>query len=228
MGSKRVDSYYTSRKRLLVVEFDLAARVARKVVAAHYGDRFTDAIAVEARQEYESLTPQLPYIGGRENPLTQIMVAAGMFLALYKPLKAHGKAVEEIGALVYEAVERAYDLFPRHSEWPRYLLRLHGRLSFTKHSLRKARVMALESQKRRHAGDWVYSFVEGDGEEFDYGLDFEECGMCKFFQAQGAAEFAPYMCRLDFIASDRLGWGLVRTGTIAEGAEKCDFRYRVK
>jgi hypothetical protein len=123
MGSKRVDSYYTSRKRLLVVEFDLAARVARKVVAAHYGDRFTDAIAVEARQEYESLTPQLPYIGGRENPLTQIMVAAGMFLALYKPLKAHGKAVEEIGALVYEAVERAYDLFPRS------LLRLYGRLS---------------------------------------------------------------------------------------------------
>ena len=71
MGSKRVDSYYISRKRLLVIEFGLAARVARKVVAAHYGDRFTDAIAVEARQAYESLIPQLPYIGGRENPLTQ-------------------------------------------------------------------------------------------------------------------------------------------------------------
>jgi len=222
MGPKRVDSYYISRKRLLVVEFGLAARVARKVVAAHYGDRFTDAIAVEARQEYESLIPQLPYIGGRENPFTQIMVAAGMFLALYKPLKAHGKAVEEIGALVYEAVERAYDLFPRS------LLRLYGRLSFTRHSLWKARVMALESQKRRYAGDWVYSFVEGDGEEFDYGLDFEECGIGKFFQAQGAEEFAPSMCRLDFIASDWLGWGLVRTGTIAEGAEKCDFRYKVK
>jgi len=222
MGSKRVDSSYTSRERLLVVEFGLAARVARKVVAAHYGDRFTDAIAVEARQEYESLIPQLPYIGGRENPLTQIMVAAGMFLALYKPLKAHGQAVEEIGALVYEAVERAYDLFPRS------LLRLYGRLSFTRHSLRKARVMALESQQRRYAGDWVYSFVEGDGEEFDYGLDFEECGICKFFQAQGAEEFALSMCRLDFIASDRLGWGLVRTGTIAEGAEKCDFRYKVQ
>ena len=28
--------------------------------------------------------------------------------------------------------------------------------------------MALESQQRRYAGDWVYSFVEGDGEEFAY------------------------------------------------------------
>ena len=47
MGSKRVKRYCVSRKRLLMVEFGLAARVARKVVAAHYGARFTDAIAVE-------------------------------------------------------------------------------------------------------------------------------------------------------------------------------------
>jgi len=41
------------------------------------------------------------------------MVSAGMFLALYRMMKTQGKEVEEIGAFVYEVVERAYKLLPR-------------------------------------------------------------------------------------------------------------------
>jgi hypothetical protein len=50
----------------------------------------------EARQEYKSLIPQLPYIDGKYNPHTRLIVASAMFLALYKALKRHGKPVEEI------------------------------------------------------------------------------------------------------------------------------------
>ena len=94
------------------------------------------------------------------------------------------------------------------------------------HSQRRLHKLALESQKRRYAGDWVYSAVAGDGENFDYGLDFVECGICKFFQAQEAGEFARHMCQLDYIVSERMGTGLERTATIGEGGEKCDFRYK--
>ena len=34
-----------------------------------------------------------------------------------------------------------------------------------------------------------------------------------------------YMCRLDFVIADIMGMKLVRTKTLAEGAELCDFRY---
>jgi hypothetical protein len=214
------DAYYTSRKPLLMLGFDWAARKTRNVGGRRYGRKFTDAIAAEARQEYESLIPQLPYIGGRRNPHTQLIIAAAMFLALYKPLKAHGKPVEEIGALVYEAVEAFY------SSLPRFSLRLYGRLYFTRYTLRRARKRALESQKRQYSDDWVFTVIEGDGEEFDWGVDYVECGICKFFHAQGADEFVPYMCQLDFLASDWFGWGLVRTTTIAQGAERCDFRFK--
>ena len=32
-----------------------------------------------------------------------------------------------------------------------------------------------------------------------------------------------YMCAMDFISADLMGGVLYRTGTLAEGAEKCDF-----
>ena len=211
---------YVSRTPQLVRAFDWAAARARNVVARRYGDRFTEAIAVEARREYEALIPQLPYIGGNQNPHTRLIVAAALFLALYKPLKARGRPVEEIGALVHEAVETFYDSLPR------LLLRLYGRLYFTRRTLHRAQRRAIESQKRQYPGDWVFTVIEGDGEQFDWGVDYVECGICKFFHAQGADEFVPAMCQLDFVASDRFGWGLTRTTTIAEGAERCDFRFK--
>jgi hypothetical protein len=215
-----VNNYYTARKWQLVAGFDLSARLIRPVAVAHYGEGLAEAISVAARREYELLIPQLPYIGGRRNPLTQILIAAGMFLALYRAMEAHGKDVQEIGTFVYEGVERAYGLLPRSA------LYLYGGLSFTARHRQRERGLALASQQRRYPGDWVYSLVDGDGDEFDYGLDMTECAICKLFHAQAAGEFAQYRCRLDFIMSERMGLGLVRTTTIAEGGEKCDFRYK--
>jgi hypothetical protein len=73
---------------------------------------------------------------------------------------------------------------------------------------------------------WVWSFVEGDGAEFDFGTDITECAIKKFLCAQGADELTPYLCRIDFAVSRAFGMGLSRTMTIAEGGEKCDFRYK--
>jgi hypothetical protein len=203
-----------------MIGFDLAARLIRGVAVARYGDQFAETVTAEARREYEALIPRIPYTGHRRNPLKGIMVSAAMFLALYRAMKAQGKDVEETGTLVYEGVEKVYELLPRFG------LHVYGSLSFTKWYQRRAGQLALESQNRRYADGWVYSVVKGDGRNFDYGLDIVECGICKFYHAQGADEFARHMCRLDFIMSDRMGMGLVRTTTIAEGGEKCDFRYK--
>lgn len=63
--------------------------------------------------------------------------------------------------------------------------------------------------------------------DFDFGIDYLECGSCKFLRAQNAFELAPYGCAVDRTASEALGWwGLRRTMTLAEGSEKCDFRFK--
>lgn len=69
-------------------------------------------------------------------------------------------------------------------------------------------------------------YVEGDSQTFDYGVDYIECASCKFLEAQDASELGPYVCAVDKVASVMLGWGLRRTKTLAEGDEKCDFRFK--
>jgi hypothetical protein len=85
---------------------------------------------------------------------------------------------------------------------------------------------AEKTQERRYPGDWVATFVEGDGEQFDYGLDVVECGICKFYRTQNAEELTPYMCLSDYILSDAFARGLVRYKTLAEGDDVCDFRFK--
>ena len=70
------------------------------------------------------------------------------------------------------------------------------------------------------------TYVQCDGPDFDWGIDYTECATCKFLSAQGAPELAPYVCAVDKVASEMLGWGLTRTMTIADGFDKCDFRFK--
>jgi hypothetical protein len=200
--------------------FNWVSKKIKPIVVRRYGERLADSVAWDAEHEYEALIPHLPYLGGARNFDTFLIIAVAMFLAVYKPLESRGKPVEEIGDVVYEAAEAFFASIPRS------LTRLYGRLHFTRYSMRQAQKTATESQRRQHAGDWVFAFVEGDGEAFDWGQDFAECGVIKFFQAQDAVEFAPQMCRLDFVFSDAFGWGLARTTTLARGDEKCDFRFK--
>ena len=74
--------------------------------------------------------------------------------------------------------------------------------------------------------DFVSYFIRGTSEEFDYGLDITECGICKLYAAFGADKLSRYMCLSDYVVSKAFNRGLVRYKTIAEGAEKCDFRFK--
>lgn len=86
---------------------------------------------------------------------------------------------------------------------------------------------AEESKKRQYENDWVVDVLPG-GEAFDLGYDYLECGACKLCRDEGCYELAQYLCRLDFVLADMMGMELERTTTIAEGGERCDFRYRRK
>lgn len=85
---------------------------------------------------------------------------------------------------------------------------------------------AASSQEREYSGGYVLTYIEGDGKDFDFGIDYIKCAACKFLDEQNAAELSPYVCAVDKVASEMLGWGLRRTTTLAEGGERCDFRFK--
>ena len=183
------------------------------------GEGLAQAMAAESRQEFELLIPQLPYVGGKQ-PFTQFVLSTGWFLAMYRALQRRGGTVEEAGMLAYRA-SQAY-----LASYPTFLGRFFGSMNFSLRHMEGLRKHAAESHQRAYPGDYVFDYVPGDGREFDYGVDYLECATVKFLRAQGAAELAPYLCAADKLYSDKLGWGLIRTNTLAEGANCCDFRFK--
>ncbi|WP_437396949.1 L-2-amino-thiazoline-4-carboxylic acid hydrolase [Flagellimonas lutimaris] len=63
---------------------------------------------------------------------------------------------------------------------------------------------------------------------FGYGIDIIECGICKLFHKHNMDRYTPILCEVDKITSSLAGLELFRQGTIANGAEICDFRFKKK
>jgi len=190
-----------------------------KVLKARFGKDRAAGLMGDIRREYETLAPQMPYIGGEGNMFTEWLVYGVYYLAVYRVLKAKGQAVEEVGKVIFDTLEAMAD-------YPKWLLRLVGSLKYNEEYVNRLREATAKTQKRRYPGDWVATFIEGGGGEFDYGIDITECGICKFYHAQGAGDLAPYLCLSDYVVSEAFDRGLVRYKTLAEGAEVCDFRYK--
>ena len=213
------ENVYISLSSKLLENFDKALRRARKVFVANFGDELASRILKDARQEYKALIPELPY-WGKNNMMTEFLIGSSYCLPIYRVLKKHGKSVAEIGKVIYEMVEA------RVGRVPSPFLRVYGKLKYGKSYRERLKKQATVSQKKQYPGDYVFTYIEGDGKEFDYGYDITECGVCKFLHVQHADELAPFLCLVDFPLSKAFGRGLVRNTTIAEGAEKCDFRYK--
>jgi len=84
---------------------------------------------------------------------------------------------------------------------------------------------ARQQQKVRF-GDFEIEYLIGEGDEFDFGVNYLQCGNHTFVKRHGGEEFAPYVCMSDIVLSEAMGWGLIRTQTLADGCPHCDFRFK--
>jgi hypothetical protein len=212
--------YYVRNKARLLRDHRKLATTGQRIMSARYEADFVAAVTRESLAEFEKLIPELPYIGGDQNPLTGNLVFSASALAFYHVMKRRGKTVEETGKLLYRIME----VWIRR--YPGFIRRLMGSYYLSKLSRRLSRQRAPLSQERRYAGDWVFEYVEGDGETFEWGRDYVECGIVKFLHSQGADELTPYLCLTDYALFGALGIELKRTTTLAKGGEKCDFRFK--
>jgi hypothetical protein len=215
------ENYYAVHEDKLLKDLNQKLPFFRRALLARFSKDEVERIIAELQAEFRAMLPRLPYIGGQQNPLTTNLVACSWFLALYRVLQPRGLSDDGIGDLVYRVAE----------EWvtsaPRWLGRVQSWIIKTPLLRLIFKRISRQSQQMKYPGDFVVHFVPGDGRTFDFGLDFTGCAIHKFFQAEGAGHFAKYMCRIDYLTTSYKGIELTRTGTIANGAEKCDFRYRL-
>ena len=204
----------------LLRDFDKTAQLVRRFVADRYGEDGADALYRGARRQYEAIIPRIPRIGGvQARMLNSFLRFTAQEVAVYKAVKERGGTAPVAWEICHEAIRLRMSEFPKWKSWlfrhflySRIMRRIVGRREKRKDQLQ--------------FGDFEIRYLAGDGSDFDIGVDYVRCGNLELVRELGAEEFAPYVCMSDIALSDALGWGLIRTQTLADGCSHCDFRFK--
>ena len=213
-------NYYTSKRMKLLKDFDKTAVLMRDYILQHYGGEFTDILYRETLQAYEELIPGMPHIEDpRARALNLFLLITAQELAVYRTMKKHGKTLSQTWEICHEAIRRRMEKFSKTKRW------FLQKLMYSNFLLKRVKRRAERNEKLKF-GDFEIRYLTGDGDKFDWGVDYLSCGNYNFLKAQGAEEFAPYVCMSDIPLGNALDWGLIRTQTIADGCKTCDFRFK--
>ncbi len=219
VAQQRAVAMSDRRARREVRRFDRLLKRSEAALTDLFGPTGAEAARREMLEEFRRLLPQVPDVGGQENPMASALSGAPMALSVYRVVRAHGGEAEDAGELLHRYLRAELGRVPG------VLRRWMGSYVFSRRFQRRKEKGALRSQARRYPADWVFDMVEGDGELFDYGYDITECGIVKYLHAHDADDLTPYLCDLDLVQADMLGYRLDRTKTLAWGCDRCDFRY---
>ncbi len=213
-------NYYLPKKIKLLKDFDKTADLTKDYFVKRYGEELAEKLYRETRQEYEKIIPEIPHIEGpRARALNLFLLIVAQELAVYRIMKKHGKSLGEAWEICHEAIKLRMEKFSKIKRW------LLKKLMYSNFLMKRVKRRAERGEQLKF-GDFEVKYLIGDGKEFDWGVDYVACGHYTFLKAQGAEEFAPYVCLSDIALGDALGWGLIRTQTIADGCESCDFRFK--
>jgi L-2-amino-thiazoline-4-carboxylic acid hydrolase len=211
-----VDSYLKQKPELLK-DFTQEAKFWKLILVNDYGDGLAETIINESQQEFESLIPAIPYIGGVDY-LVESYFGSIRCLAFYLAMKKNSINATITGRILYEAILTQSDE-SQPSNHPSELLTTD---QLTERRKRRARL----SQERQYPGGYVFEYIQGDGVEFDYGYNFTECAAQKLYHIYAAEEFLPYYCQLDFAYATLYQPGFSRTLTLAKGEPVCNHRFK--
>ncbi len=192
----------------------------KRILHQYFPQSKIEQLLNEARVEFEKLLPQLPYIGGEANPLGGGFIAASWSLPFYRGLEKAGWSLYEIAKMSYEKME--HDIESKSSDKKRNVRKFYFSPQMRLVEIERAKV----SKSGKYPADWVSEYVEGDGKDFDFGIDFIECAICKFLKPRDALKYVPIFCLGDYATYRAFGIGFKRTQKIISGAPFCDFRFK--
>ena len=225
MSVKIVKDYYMKNKAKLTIQFDKLLHISKELLQKRFSEPELEEIFKQMRNEYEKMIPEIPYIGGKKNSFTALLVDSVAIVPFFHILEIKGLTYSEIGEFTYELWEKIYkrrvNKLEKTGQNPVDQYFNDTFINFNK-------ILAKTSQLKKYPDDFVMEFVEGDGKTFDYGYTFTECGICKFLKKLGAEKYVPLLCLGDFAQGNVFGFGFTRTQTIGNGDPICDHRFLKK
>lgn len=215
--------YYRARQPAIVADFLESLRLAAPAFAEQVPQHPLEALQPQVLAELDRVLATLPYVGGDSGRMTPFFEQAAGFFALGRVLRGLGVPLDATASLM-----RTTFLARLMAISGEQRLAL-GRQWLSADNQAYLRVLAQTSQERSNPGDFVYDFVEPgltpEGEPFEFGLNYGECGFCKLCKANGDEELLPVMCSMDKESYALRGIRLYRSTTLAGGDSHCNFRF---
>jgi hypothetical protein len=212
--------YYRKKLTEIMKKYDTHEKQLAGVLADYFDSTKVNQLVTEVRNAVETLLPELPYIGGEANVATQYLVDSAFALPLFLALEKESVSRREMARLLYLVYESIFQLPPVEKR------QQLGEFYFTDQMIDMVRKQSEVSQLKQYPADWVDTFIQGDGKDFDYGYDVTECGIMKFYKHHQAERFVPMVCLTDYANYRSLGVGFKRTKKLATGDPICEFRFK--
>ena len=214
------NEYYMKTKKRWMGVINSQIKASQTNLNELYGNHYGEQYTTEIRNEFERLLKELPQLDPKMGSLyTRQLVLTNVFLSVYNIMhKKHKKSLDES----WEFCMMMFGGFLK--SLPNFFKKLARKGTFSKRTLKGYRKDDEQSKKRVQPKGDVLNFIEGDGKEFDYCIEFTECAKVKYLKEQNASEFAPYVCLVDKLIAEYYKTGLIRTMTIADGYDTCDFK----
>ena len=166
-------------------------------------------------KEYKAIIKRAKDIAPSNNPLTGSYALAAVYIAMTR--KNDPSPEKNL-----ELLEKGF----RYTPWVKRFLG-SGNGYFAEKRMKARYEWSKRTHEQKYENDWVVDIIGKNG-KYEMGYDYTQCGVCKLCKDEGVPHLAKYMCSLDYLLVDIVGIGLDRTTTLAEGGDKCDFRFYEK
>lgn len=188
-------------------------RVARRWLPTEFGDDLSGRILADADAGYPALAERLPAAG----------LGAGHLLRIGAYAVALRQALDEVGVDAHRANALISDIVFQTVMPARTALKRLGRLRHrdpmeaANWSSRLARRLYYRSP------DWEMHDVPVAG---GFGMDVTRCVVAEYFDSLGMSDLCQAaICEQDVRSATHHGLRFERSGTLAGGSDRCDFRY---
>jgi L-2-amino-thiazoline-4-carboxylic acid hydrolase len=187
----------------------------------------SDKIIADTDSYYSIISIDTKFASTSSNPIDKRLSFSAYFLAFIQTLDEKGESFENIRSICLEIVT---EYVKPKNKFQAYFKRLLPKLI----SNWLGQILIKSFHQRVSVNSNPEGFLANiitDKEEtfgFGYGIDILECGICKLFKKHNYQKYATILCEVDEVTSGLAGLKLIRTGTIANGATKCDFRFKMK
>ena len=206
----------------LLQEYDAKKDARRELYIDLFGENGIDGILDEMRDSYESIIPDMPYIGERNFHLVWFIPNSEK-LAEYLVAEKYGVTKREFSHL--HLTQASKDLLAT----PEDELIMAGQMNFGFRTELLMMANALWSQFRTYPDDYIYRFRKGDGVDFDWGLDYTQCSNVLLYEKYDATDLLlPLVCTMDDLAGSAMRTGYRRTMQLATGDPMCDLRWKLQ